>query len=232
MPVATPPTLLHEAMREGLLVRAINFHNAPRSWAAAYASQLEAAGRLYAPIDEAGLVELLAGAPWTGARPPLMPVIYEGYRNAYDVLLPLVERAGLRAWVFVITGFLDAPVRTQRAFADGHWIDRTAPEEEPSDGRLAMTWDELRDVAARGHVIASHTTNHAALADVRSSEDAQRELVGSRRRLEEQLDREVRTLAWLWGAPYGEDPRVDRAVSAAGYRLVFSNASVQRVPEG
>jgi hypothetical protein len=57
----------------------------------------------------------------------------------------------------------------------------------------------------------------------------QRELVDSRRRLEQELGCEVSTLAWLSGAPYGENDRVDPAVHEAGYRLIFSNAKIQRV---
>lgn len=93
-----------------------------------------------------------------------------------------------------------------------------------------MTWDELRDVVARGHVVACHTATHCAIVDVRTPEDVQRELIGSRQRLEEELGREVRTLAWLSGASYGENERVDAAVREAGYRLVFSNTKIQHLP--
>ena len=40
---------------------------------------------------------------------------------------------------------------------------------------------------------------------------------------------EVRILAWLSGAPYGENGRVDAAVREEGYRLVFSNTKIQRL---
>ena len=95
-----------------------------------------------------------------------------------------------------------------------------------------MTWDELRDVASRGHVVACHTATHCAISDVRTPEDVQRELVRPRRRLEQELGREVRTLAWLSGAPYGGNDRVDPAVREAGYRLVFSNTKIQRLRAG
>ena len=70
---------------------------------------------------------------------------------------------------------------------------------------------------------------HCAIVDVKTLEDVQRELVGSRQRLEQELGREVRTLAWLSGAPYGENERVDTAVREAGYRMVFSNTKVQHI---
>jgi hypothetical protein len=63
--------------------------------------------------------------------------------------------------------------------------------------------------------------------DIGTPEDVQRELIDSRRRLEQELGREVRILAWQSGAPYGENERVDAAVREGGYRLVFSNTKIQ-----
>jgi len=210
----------------GPLVRTINFHNTPPSRSDEIERQLQAAER-FRSVGEDDLDGLLSGRAWRGRKPPLIPVFYEGYRNNYDVALPLLERLGLRAWFFIPTAFIDTPVPEQHAFARAHHIGLTE-DDRPGD-RCAMTWDELRDVAARGHVIACHTATHCAISDVRTPEDVQRELVGSRRRLEQELGREARSLAWLSGAPYGENAQVDPAVHEAGYRLVFSNTKIQRV---
>jgi peptidoglycan/xylan/chitin deacetylase (PgdA/CDA1 family) len=139
----------------------------------------------------------------------------------------LLERAGLRGWFFIPTSFIDTPVLEQHAFARTHHIGLTG--EDRAGDRCAMTWDELRDVVARGHVVACHTATHCAIVDVETREDVQRELAGSHQRLEQELGREVRILAWLSGAPYGENGRVDAAVREEGYRLVFSNTKIQRL---
>lgn len=212
----------------GPLVRAINFHNTPRARAAVYERQLLAAGERFCTVDEGDLDGLLSGRPWRGPKPPVIPALYEGYRNNYDVALPLLERAGLRGWFFVPTAFIDTPVSEQYAFARAHHIRLT--DDDHAGNRCAMTWDELRDVVARGHVVACHTATHCTITDVVSPEDVQRELVDSRRRLEDELGHEVRTLAWLFGVPYGEDQRGDVAVREAGYQLVISNTKIQRVP--
>jgi Polysaccharide deacetylase len=211
----------------GPLVRTINFHNTIGAHAARLERQLMAAGERFDAVDEDDLDGLLSGRAWHGRKPPLIPVFYEGYRNNYDVALPLLERAGLRGWFFIPTSFIDTPVPEQYAFARAHHIGLT--DEDRAGDRCAMTWDELRDVAARGHVVACHTATHCAIVDVGTPEDVQRELVDSRRRLEQELGREVTILAWLSGAPYGENERVDAAVREEGYRLVFSNSKIQRL---
>jgi hypothetical protein len=211
----------------GALVRTINFHNTPPARSDEVGRQLLAAGERFRSVGEDDLEGLLSGGAWQGREPPLIPVFYEGYRNNYDVALPLLERAGLRGWFFVPTSFIDTPVPEQYDFATAHDIGLT--DDDHVGGRCAMTWDELRDVVARGHAVACHTATHCAIVDVKTLEDVQRELVGSRQRLEQELGREVRTLAWLSGAPYGENGRVDTAVREAGYLTVFSNTKVQRI---
>jgi peptidoglycan/xylan/chitin deacetylase (PgdA/CDA1 family) len=210
------------------LVRAINFHRTPPERRAEYERQLLAAGERYAAIGEDEAEALLAGAPWHAPRPPLLPVFFEGYRSNYEVALPLLERAGLRGWFFIPTTFLDTAPDAQRAFGHAHniYLD---PREEPGE-RHAMTWDELRDVAARGHVVACHTATHCSVADLRRApQRARAELVDSKQRLEAELGTAVRTLAFLWGGAYGEDATVDAAVREAGYRMVMGGARLQRV---
>ena len=213
-------------LRAGPLVRTLNFHNTPARRAAEYERQLRAAGAWGVGADEDELEALLAGRV-RPRRPVVLPLMFEGYRNHYDVALPLLERAGLRGWFLVPTGFLDAPVAEQAAFAGAHELGLT--EDEHGDGRFAMSWDELREVAARGHVIACHTATHTGIDALATPEGVHAELVVPRRRLEDELGVRVRTIAFLWGAAHGDGDPADAAMRAAGYRLVVSNARIQRI---
>lgn len=220
------PEGLH-GLAVGRYVRVINYHNTPRARAGEYELQLAEAAERFAPIDEAGVEELLSGRR-PPARPAVIPCLFEGYRNNYDVALELVERAGLTAWFFIPTAFIDCAVADQPAFAREHWIDLV--DDEHGDGRQAMSWDELRDVVARGHVVASHTATHCTVAQIRTEEDVEREITAPRRRLAEELGVSVHSIAWLLGGSYGENPVADAAVRAAGYRLHFGGGRIQRIP--
>jgi peptidoglycan/xylan/chitin deacetylase (PgdA/CDA1 family) len=209
---------------EGSFVRAINYHTMPPRRVGELTRQLEAAAAAYAPLDEAGLRARLAGED---GPPPVLPVFYEGWRSHYDHALDILERLNLVGWFVVPSAFIDVPPAQQLDFAALH--DLLDAEDEHGDGRVAMTWDELREVVARGHVVTCHTATHAPAADVTDEGAARRELHDSRARLEEQLGREVRTLTWLLGSAYGEHPEADAQTLAAGYELVLSAAKIQRI---
>jgi peptidoglycan/xylan/chitin deacetylase (PgdA/CDA1 family) len=81
-----------------------------------------------------------------------------------------------------------------------------------------MDWHALRALAERGVEIGSHTVSHAHLPAL-SDAELQGELRDSRERIEDELGRPCRFLAF----PYGEhDPRVQAAVAAAGYDAAFA----------
>jgi peptidoglycan/xylan/chitin deacetylase (PgdA/CDA1 family) len=81
-----------------------------------------------------------------------------------------------------------------------------------------MTWDDLRVLAADGVEVGSHTETHRHLPSL-SELELERELKESRRRLEDELGRPCRFLAY----PYGEEsPRVQDAARAAGYDAAFA----------
>jgi hypothetical protein len=209
-------------------LRVVNYHNCTSAKAGTYERQLDWLAERWDPVAEDELLDLLDGKPWVKPRAGVVPVLYEGYRNSYDVALPLVEKAGLKAWFVVPTAFVDAPVAEQAAVAER--CDIVLCDEVAADGRLAMSWDELRDVVARGHAVICHTAHHRGIADLRTEEDRRRELAGSRARLAEELGRPVHGLAFLWGSALGGNPDVDAAVAEAGYRFVLSNTKLQRLP--
>jgi peptidoglycan/xylan/chitin deacetylase (PgdA/CDA1 family) len=82
-----------------------------------------------------------------------------------------------------------------------------------------LSWDEIRDLAARGFDVGSHGLDHSLLGDLPEPE-LRRQLVESKRRLEEKLDRRIDALS-LPGGSGGS--RALRAARAAGYRLVLGS---------
>jgi hypothetical protein len=87
---------------------------------------------------------------------------------------------------------------------------------------LIMGWDDIRALAAAGMEIESHTRHHRVL-DTLDDAQLHEELVGARTDLETALERPVRAIAY----PVGRcpSPRIQRAVSEAGYRIAFTNAT-------
>jgi peptidoglycan/xylan/chitin deacetylase (PgdA/CDA1 family) len=89
---------------------------------------------------------------------------------------------------------------------------------------LIMTWDEVRALRAVGMDVQSHTAGHRVLQTLPAAE-LDRELAGSKARLEAELGEPVRTLSYPVGRPIASAPHIRDAVAAAGYELGFSNSS-------
>lgn len=101
-----------------------------------------------------------------GAAPMRVALTFDdGFRDHYEIAAPLLESFGLRGTFNVVTD----------------WIGQ----------EKFMTWDQIRDLAKRGHGIASHTASHPNLVKLleegRTNEVA-RQISASR----EAVEREVR----------------------------------------
>jgi len=84
-----------------------------------------------------------------------------------------------------------------------------------------MTWDMVREMRAGGMTIGGHTVNHPVLA--RLSRDEQRsEIVGCRRRLEEELGVPMRSFAYPVGQLDSFNVETRECLREAGVQTAFS----------
>lgn len=137
-----------------------------------------------------------------GARERLVALTFDdGYANFFRHALPILQRHGFGATVFVVTGHVGGASSWDAGF-------ETA----------LMDWSQLREASRHGIEIASHTVSHPRLAKL-PEESARRELVQSRLELEDRLGAAATSFAY----PYGNyDDRVQRLAEQAGYRLACS----------
>ena len=149
--------------------------------------------------------ETLAG------RGRLLHVTFDDAYTSVASALPALERLGVPATVFACASHADDGL----ALA----VPELAADAAAYPAELAtMNWSKLRELAERGVEIGSHTRTHPHLTRL-SSEELDRELRESRARVEDELGRRCRFLAY----PYGdEDARVQEAARAAGYEAAFA----------
>lgn len=208
-------------------IRVVNYHLTPAARADALDRELAALAASYAPVQQDDLAEYLATHRWPMRRPGVLPVFYNGYRNNFDVALPLLDKHGLTGWFMAVTGFSSCPPDGQAAYAVGHHL--TMLPDEYADGRLALSWGELRQMDTF-HVVASHTRSHtrASLTDAALLDG---EIFGAQQDFIRELGHPVRACAWLFGGGYGENPVADAALRRAGHEFLLSNFAVQRLPQ-
>jgi peptidoglycan/xylan/chitin deacetylase (PgdA/CDA1 family) len=118
-----------------------------------------------------------------------------------------LQEFGLPACFFVPTAFVGT--------------DAVFPWDEGLTRMPNLTWDEVREMAAMGFEIGSHTATHADMAKV-PLEEARRQLAESRKTLEHQLGRPARWFAYPFGGR--EHFSLDRLplVHEAGYEGCLS----------
>lgn len=206
-------------------VRALNYHDVPPGEAAAFERQLDFYARHFVPV---GLEELLAlrFGRWPHARPGLLLSFDDGLATHAHVVAPLLEKHGFSGWFMVPTGFVDTPALEQVAFAREHAI--TSRAEPLTDGRIALSWDELRRLAGR-HVIGCHTVDHVRFRRELTPAELQRETMVAKERLEAELGETVEVFAWVGGEETSYSRAGAEAIRKAGFRVgLMTNSRVFR----
>lgn len=215
-----------EALEEGRWLMVVNYHNTPAGTATVVREELARYGRQFAPVTFEALTSLFVTGEWPAARPPLIPVFYEGYRNNYEHGGPAAEAAGLAGWFFLITDFLSCAPADQISFARTH--DIGLAEEELQRDRIAMTWAEAAELAVR-HVVTSHTATHCTAASVRGPERFAAEVAQPSELVRRVTGRPSPAHAWLFGTGLGRSTQHDQALRDAGYRFCFSNLAIDAI---
>ncbi|WP_336922850.1 polysaccharide deacetylase family protein [Aquipuribacter sp. SD81] len=222
----TDPAYAGRALAAGAFLRVVNWHNTPESGRDALRAQLAAYAREYVCVGPDDLDRVVATGRWDLPKPGIVLAFFDGYANNATVAAPLVDELGLRAWFHPPTSFLDVPPEQQVAYADAHDIDLLA-EERRAD-RVAMTWDELADIATR-HVVCAHTANHVALDEVLDEDAVEREVREPVRRLTALTGRVPPSFAFLYGRPFDAASPAWRAAAGLGVRYALSNTGVERI---
>jgi peptidoglycan/xylan/chitin deacetylase (PgdA/CDA1 family) len=186
------------------------YHSVSEEWEHALSVTPAAFREQGTSLARSGVPPVSAEALARGERRGLHVTFDDAYKDVLAVL-PLLTELGLPTTIFVSTGFADEgrPLAVPELAADA---------EAHPDLLATMTWDELRAAAEQGVEIGAHTVSHAHLTRL-SDAELDRELVESKQRIEDQLGRSARLLAY----PYGEhDGRVQEAVRRAGYSAAFA----------
>lgn len=149
-------------------------------------------------LDQA--VDILA-APHGQGRKYVVLTFDDGYRDFYTDALPLLQKYGFMATVFLPTGYIDDPRRTFKN------ID-------------CLTWSEVREAHACGIVFGSHTVTHPHLATLPERE-VHAEVFRSKEQIETRLGFQVRSFSYPFQFPEenaGFVALLQKTLELVGYR--------------
>ena len=125
----------------------------------------------------------------------------DGYRSAYNIAYPILKKYGFTATLFIYTNFVGV-------------------------SRMAITWDQLKEMKANGFTIGSHTIYHSDLTRPKERETRSEfmaringELYGSKKIIDQKLGQDTYLLAY----PFGNyDQRSITIAREAGYKMAVS----------
>ena len=145
-------------------------------------------GHGYAFITLTALIDHLTdGTPLP--KKPVVITFDDGLESQYRQALPIIEDYGVPATFFIVTDDIGT--------------------------KDHMTWAQLRDLAARGHILAAHTKTHPWLTTIGDGAQLHDEIAGSKAALEKGLGRTAEFFAY----PHGQyNDRVVAEVKKAGFR--------------
>ena len=133
---------------------------------------------------------------------PILLTFDDGYADAYQNVMPLLQRYGFSGTFFVTVNLVGRP---------GY-----------------LTWDQVRAMSAAGMDIESHAMDHLSMAK-RAAASLRSQLADSRRILSERTGTDVRFFAYPAGE-YGDEAIA--AAAAAGYHGAFlKNGGALQSPE-
>lgn len=208
-------------------IRVVNYHNTNATSAERFGQEIKYFSENFVPVSVADLDTFFETGKWPYAKPGIIPAIFEGYRNHYDVMAPILDRYNMTGWFYIPGFFPEVPAQDQIAFCHEHRL-RIRGEEQYPDGRIALNWEEIKTLSVK-HEICCHTGSHFEIDKETSDEDMHREIVKSKQLLERHIQKPVDVFCWLAGEEYSYNIRAHKHLEEAGYKYVVSNLKIERI---
>lgn len=152
------------------------------------------------------LEELVAHIRNEGKDIPADPVVItldDGFKNNYTCAYPILRKYGVPATIFVIVDRLES---------------NSAPGPELGEQEFGryLSWDQVIEMSESGVSFGSHTLTHPWLTQV-TLEEARREIVESKARLEQRIGKPVCLFAYPGGRVCDFNRGIKAIVAESGY---------------
>lgn len=147
-----------------------------------------------------GLTAIQGPGP-SDRRRPVALTFDDGYRDFLAAAVPVLDRYGFKATMYLPTGFIGD---TRRTFKD----------------RECLSWAEVSHLHSAGFEFGSHTVTHPRLVDL-TWDEIETELLSSKSTIEQRIGAEVTTFAYPYAFPQQARGFIKRFIGLlrkSGYR--------------
>ena len=175
------------------------YHSIPSEYREAFAEQVAMLARLARPVNVESVPPLLPGMRHAAIT------FDDGFEDSLQNAVPELVKRKVPATFFVTVDVLGQ-------------LAQWWPESDPERNRRIATAEQLRQLPSQWISIGAHTATHARLSEL-DENDAKREILESRRKLETLLGHSVD----IFSFPYGDfNEKLVSLCQEAGYKRVFT----------
>lgn len=133
----------------------------------------------------------------------------DGFANIFEHAFPLILKYNIKSMVFVATGFIDNKISFNSYFRSKININ-------------PLEWGQIREMAASGVEIGSHTLTHPNLLNL-PYHKATEEINNSKKRIEDIICKKVKYFAYPYGSKTTFNNQIKQIVNDCGYERAYTN---------
>lgn len=168
----------------------LNYHSTPKKFIAEFEKQVDFLKENFHIISPKELRDYYNGDLHSD-KCCLLFTFDDGLKNNLHAL-SILEQKGFRAFVFAVPDFIDCAPDQQSKFYQKNIrpIINTHIDSQTED-TSAMSWDDVRQLIAKGHEVGCHTLTHTLNIRNSTPANSEQEIVKSKTILEKELNAAV-----------------------------------------
>lgn len=199
-------------------IQVVTYHDTSIATSSSLKAQLDFFKDEFVNCSLSDLQRLVSDGVWNHNKPGLIITFDDGLRSNFDVALPLLEEYGFSGWFMIPSGFIETDSKKQIEFANKSLIDIDC---DSTTNRIALSWDEVREIDLRGHTVTCHSMSHRRLCNELSQQELEFEIKDAKKLLESQLGHTVDLFTWVGGEEWAYGRGAFDLMKEVGFNYIF-----------